>query len=281
MVINRTSSEAKDRLWYKGVEFATYQAQKLLQESRITRPPFLPERLAVLRGIKIVKEDLGNLDSLLIPLRDGFQIKINMKYPPNRQNFSCAHEIGHTFFFEEEGKTLFRTLTKEKGEKISNNWLENLCDISAAELLMPSVIFSKYASHYKFHISSLATLSRIFNTSVDASAIRLCDFITKPCFVAHSVIDDSQELSNLKLRTTWLTWSRRRMPSKSSRLLFNPKLLGQRTGMSKALRTDKPIYSREWMGIMNFRGYCQIWSQGFNSGPQRFVISFVFPEIDN
>jgi Zn-dependent peptidase ImmA (M78 family) len=280
MVINRISSEVKDGLWHKGVEFATYQAQKLLQESGITRPPFLPERLAALRGIKILKEDLGNLDSLLLPLRDGFEIKINATHSPERQNYSCAHEIGHTFFFEEEGKALIRLLTKE-GEKTRNNWLENLCDISAAELLMPSVMFSKYASDYKFHISSLATLSRIFNTSVDAIAIRLCDFIAKPCFVTHSVIDNSQELGNLRFRTTWLTWSRMRMPSKASRLLFNPKLLGEKSGMLKAFRSDNATYSREWMGIVNFRGYCRIWSQGFTSGSNRFVISLIFPECDN
>jgi len=281
MVINRTSLEVKDRLWHKGVEFATYQAQKLLQESGITRPPFLPERLAALRGIKILKEDLGNLDSLLLPLRDGFEIKINATHSPQRQSFSCAHEIGHTFFFEEEGKALFRTLAKEKGEKISKNWLESLCDISAAELLMPSVMFSQYASIYKFHISSLATLSRIFNISVDATAIRLCDFIAKPCFVAHSVIENSQELGNLRFRTTWLTWSRMRMPSKASRLLFNPKLLGEKSGMLKAFRSDNATYAREWMGIVNFRGYCRIWSQGFTSGSNRFVISLIFPECDS
>ena len=280
MVINRTNSEVKDGLWHKGVEFATYQARKLIQESGITSPPFLPERLAALRRIKILKEDLGNLESLLLPLHDGFEIKINATHSPQRQNFSCAHEIAHTFFFEEEGKALIRPLTKE-GEKTRNNWLENFCDISAAELLMPSAIFSKYASSYKFHISSLATLSRIFDTSVNATAIRLCDFIAKPCLVAHSVIDDSQELSNLKLRTKWLTWSRMRMPSKAGRLLFNPKLFGEKSGMLKAFRSDNPTYSREWMGVVNFRGYCQIWSQAFHSGSYRFVISLIFPECND
>jgi len=264
------------------VEFVTRRAQRLLKEGKISIPPIIPEYLAPFQKVKrIVKENLGNVTGLLIPLDTGFEIKVNVTHPPRRQNFSCAHEIGHTFFFEEEGKALFRELTKEKGEKISHNWLESFCDISAAELLMPSMMFTKYASSYKFHISSLAPLSRIFNTSVDATAIRLCDFISKSCFVAHSVIDDSEELSNLKLRTKWLTWSRMRMPSKAGRLLFNPKLLGQKTGMLKALRTDEPIYSREWTGIMNFRGYCRIWSQGFNSGLQRFVISFIFPECDN
>ena len=269
-------------VWDRGVEFVTRRTQRLLKDSMITSPPFFPEHLAPFQGIKrIVKEDLGNQSGLLIPLGDGFEIKINAAHAPQRQNFSCAHEIGHTFFFEEGGISLIKRIKIEKGETVGNNWLENLCDISAAELLMPSLIFSKYAAKYKFNIIALTPLSNIFNTSIDATSIRLCDFISKPCYVARLVLDRSEELGDLKLRATWLTWSRRRMPSKSSRLLFKPKLLGQKIGMLKALRTDKPIYSREWMGIVNFRGYCRIWSQSFSSGSQRFVISFIFPECDN
>jgi len=269
-------------LWDEGVEFVTRRTQSLLKESMIASPPFFPECIAPLQGAKrVVREDLGSVDGLLVPLDNGFEIKVNATQPPERQNFSCAHEIGHTFFFEERGISLIRRIKIERGEKIGNNWLENLCDISAAELLMPSLIFSKYAAKYKFNISALTPLSNVFNTSIDATAIRLCDFIAKPCLVAHSVIDNSQELGNLRFRTTWLTWSRMRMPSKASRLLFKPKLLGEKPSILKAFMSDNVTYSREWMGIVNFRGYCHIWSQGFTSGSNRFVISLIFPECDN
>ena len=284
MVINRTSSEAKDRLWHKGVEFATYQAQKLLRESRITRPPFLPERLAALRGIKILKEDLGNLDSLLIPLRDGFQIKINRKYPPNRQNFSCAHEIAHTFFFESEGRALIQELAEGNGNQTSNDWEEALCDVSASELLMPSQIFTKYASRYYFGVRgfrSLTPLSRIFNTSIIPTVLRLCDLSLNPCFVVHWSRHKSDELDDLRLRARWLTWSRKKISSRADRFFFNPKLFGEHSSLLKAYRSDNPTYSYQWMGVGNFRGNCGIWSQGFGSGAYRFVISLIFPERDN
>lgn len=269
-------------IWDRGVEFATRRSQSLLKESMFTSPPFFPEYIAPLQGVqRVVREDLGKVDGLLIPLENGFEIKVNATQPPERQNFSCAHEIGHTFFLQNEGISIIDRVKMEKGEKTGNNWLENLCDISAAELLMPSLIFSKHAAKYEFNIRALIHLSSTFNTSIDATSIRLCDFISKPCYVAHWAIDNSQELGDLKLRATWLTWSRRRMPSKSSRLLFNPKILGQKLGMLNALRSDEPTYSREWMGIMNFRGYCRIWSQGFGSGSYKFVISLIFPECDN
>lgn len=264
------------------IEFVTRRTQNLVKKSMISSPPFLPEFIAPLQRVKrIVKEDLGNVAGLLIPLDNGFEIRINATQPPERQNFSCAHEIGHTFFFEHEGISLLKRIITEKGEKAGNNYLEYLCDISAAELLMPSFIFAKYAAKYNFNIGSLSLLSNIFNTSIDATAIRLCDFINKRCYVTRLNLDKSQRLDDLNLRPMWLTWPRVRMPKTASRLLLNPKLLGQKSGMLKALRTDAPVYSREWMGIMNFRGFCRTWSKGFSSTSQRFVISFIFPECDN
>lgn len=270
------------RSWDKGVEFATLRAQRLLKKSGIARPPFLPERLAPLQGIKrIIKEDLGDLSGLLLPLDGGFEMKINATHSPRRQNFSCAHEIAHTFFFEEEGRVLIEKLAGEDGKKTAKNWEEYLCDIAASELLMPLQIFSGYASQYNFGIHSLIPLSRIFNTSISPTVLRLCDVNPKRCFVVYWAKDKSQKLDDLKLRATWLTWSRMRLSSKAGRFYFNPKLSGEFPSVLKAYRSDIPTYSRQWMGVGNFRGYCRMWSQAFGIGSDRFVISLIFPECDN
>ena len=268
--------------WDEGVEFVTWQAQGLVKKSGIARPPFLPERLAPLQGIKrIIKEDLGDLSGLLLPLDDGFEIKINATHCPQRQNFSCAHEIAHTFFFKEEGRRLIEKQRRQNGKKMTKNWEEDLCDIAASELLMPSQIFSGYASRYHFGIHSLHPLSRIFNTSVIPTILRLCDINPKPCFVVHRTRDKLQEIDNIKLRASWLTWSRKKISSKTGRFFFNPKLSGKNSSILKAYMSDNPTYSCEWMGVGNFRGNCKIWSQGFGSGSHRFVISLIFPECDN
>lgn len=265
-----------------GIEFVTRKAQILLKQSSVSGPPFLAERLAPFQGVKrIVREDLGNLSGLLLPLRDGFEIKINATHSPRRQNFSCAHEIAHTFFFEEEGRVLIEKLAGEDGKKTAKNWEEYLCDIAASELLMPLQIFSGYASQYNFGIHSLIPLSRIFNTSISPTVLRLCDVNPKRCFVVYWAKDKSQKLDDLKLRATWLTWSRMRLSSKAGRFYFNPKLSGEFPSVLKAYRSDIPTYSRQWMGVGNFRGYCRMWSQAFSSGSDRFVISLIFPECDN
>lgn len=267
--------------WDNGVQFVIKQVHRLLKMSGTTTPPFLPERLAHFQGVKrIVKEDLGDVSGLLLPLHDGFEIKINATHPPKRQNFSCAHELAHTFFFEEEGRTVIERLKRENGKKAMNNWEESLCDIAASELLMPSQIFIRYASRHNFNICSTIPLSQIFNTSIIPTVLRLCDLNPRWCFLVHWARENSGELDDLKLRATWLTWSRKRISGKMGRFLFKPKVFCKSPSISKAYLSDSPTYSNEWMGVGSFRGNCRIWSQGFDSGSYRFVISLIFPECD-
>ena len=263
-----------------GIEFVTRKAQRLLKQSNLSGPPFLPERLAPLQRIKrIIREDLGNLSGILLPVQDGFEIKINATHSPQRQNFSCAHEIAHTFFFEEEGKVVIERLKRGKGG--SANWEEYLCDIAASELLMPLQTFRGYASRYNFGIHSLIPLSRIFNTSISPTALRLCDVNPIQCFVVYWERDELKELGDSKLRAAWLTWSRMRLSPKTGRFHFNPKLSGEFPSVLKAYSSDTPTYARQWSGVGNFRGNCRLCSQAFGIGSDRFVISLVFPECDN
>ncbi len=268
----------REELWDNAVRFVTQRAQRLLKISGITTPPFLPARLAPLRAIKsIILEDLGTLSGLLLPLRDGFEIKINAAHSPERQNFSCAHEIGHTFFLDEDGQALRERLKRGVGEKVAKSWEESLCDVVASELLMPSQIYTKYAARYNFGLNSLIPLSRTFNISITPAALRLCDINPRWCFLVHWTKEGSDELSNFKLCASWLTWSRKKTSTKTGRFIKR-KLLDKNFSALKAYNSDGPVYSRQRLSIGNFRGNCQVWSQGFGHGPDRFVISLIFPE---
>lgn len=268
-----------DELWDNAAKFVTQRAQRLLKLSGMTMPPFLPECLAPLQGIKsIIPEDLGKLSGLLLPLRDGFKIKINATHSPERQNFSCAHEIGHTFFLDKDGQALRERLKRGAGEKVAKSWEEDLCDVVASELLMPSQIYTKYAARYNFGIDSLIALSRAFSTSITPTALRLCDLNPRRCFLIYWVRDNFQELNDVKLRAKWLTWSRMHLSSSTGRFLFNPKLSVRFSSLLKAYKSDITTYSRERARVNNFIGDCQIWSQGFGSGSDRFVLSLLFPE---
>jgi len=277
-VVANYRGSLNDELWDTAVNFVTQRAQRLIKLSGMTAPPFLPERLAPLQGIKsIIKADLGKLSGLLSPLRDGFELKINATHSPERQNFSCAHEIGHTFFLDKDGQALREKLRKAVGEKVANSREEDLCDTVASELLMPSQIYTKYAASYYFRINSLITLSRTFNISIVPAALRLCDVNPRWCFLVHWIKENSDEINSIRFRTSWITWSRKKTSIKTGRFTKR-KLIDKNFGVLKAYNSDSSVYLREWMSVGNFRGNHQIWSQGFGNGQDRFVLSLIFPE---
>jgi len=83
------------------VERARHLVNKLIEKRGHDKPPFLPEEFASLLGIKkIVRTDLGQTSAVLLRVHDGYVIKVNQNQHPVRQNFSCAHEIGHILFSE-------------------------------------------------------------------------------------------------------------------------------------------------------------------------------------
>lgn len=275
--IKQISSRDNDKLWHKGVEFVTCQVRKLVRESQIAGPPFLPEQLASFLGIRVVKENLGNIDSLLIPLRHGYEIRINVTHPTQRQNFSCAHEIAHTFFFQDEGRSLIEKIARENGQT-SDKQEERLCNIAATELLMPLTVFRQYASRYDFCILSLQHLARVFNTSILATANRLSSVSPKPCFVGFSTPDNPAELERQGLCPTWAAGFKMKISSRGGMCFFYRKFNGKNSSILEAYRSDDPIYSQESMKLPNFIGPCNIESQGFGYEPYRYVVSLIFPE---
>ena len=83
------------------IERARQLVNQLIADRGHDRPPFLPEEFARLQGIKkIVKADLGEMSAILLKLHDGDVIRVNENHHPVRQNFSCAHEIGHNLLRE-------------------------------------------------------------------------------------------------------------------------------------------------------------------------------------
>ena len=80
-------------------EFLSKQAASLLAKSGQAEPPFNPQK-ALPPTVKRVELARLSRDGMLIPVQGGFIIKINSLKPLVRQNFTCAHEIGHTFFYD-------------------------------------------------------------------------------------------------------------------------------------------------------------------------------------
>jgi len=151
-------------------------------------PPFDPFRLADHFGIPVIpREDV--LDARIIPVGlHKLQIEFNPNRSRGRLRFSIAHEISHTLFPD----CLERIRNRELRTRISeDDWqLELLCNIAAAEFLMP--VGNEIDSLTPITIDNVLRLQKEFNVSTEAISIRLAKITKEPCtfFAAARVLDD-------------------------------------------------------------------------------------------
>jgi len=152
------------------VEAILFQANLLLIESGMKEPPFNPIKYSSLRNVKKVLYKDMNIDGRLIPSNDGFIVELKKDRPIERINFTLAHEISHTFFYEAVPTIKYRTVDAKY--ILHDEEEEKLCDIAASELLMPTAIFSNIAKDFVPSPKSLVGIARIFETSITSTVIK-------------------------------------------------------------------------------------------------------------
>ncbi len=146
-------------------------------------PPFDPFLLAELMHIAVVPNSQV-LDARTVPLKgDRLQIEYNPDRPRARTRYSVAHEIAHTFFPDCAERVRNRTAPQNCGRK---EWeLEMLCNIGAAELLMPTGSLADTTSQ-SLSIQDVIDLRKKFEVSTESILLRLIRITNQPCamFVA-------------------------------------------------------------------------------------------------
>ena len=150
-------------------------------------PPFDPLLLAQSQGLAVVpREDI--LDARLIPKTDKTVIEYNPNRPNSRIRFSLAHEIAHTLFPDHN-----RSIHHRSGEsKRHDDWqLELLCNISAAEILMP-IGPSLLVDEHPITIDRVLSIRKLYDASVEAVLLRLIKLTKQPItvFAAAKETDD-------------------------------------------------------------------------------------------
>lgn len=97
-------------------------------------PPYDSFKLADALGIEVVARQ--DLDDARLVMADGHpRIEFNPQRRAARIRFSVAHEIGHFLFDDFADRARYRDLEQRRAD----DWqLEVLCNVAAAELLMPA-----------------------------------------------------------------------------------------------------------------------------------------------
>ncbi len=104
-------------------------------ESGWSGPPYDPFALAAIWGIE-VSPNKDVVDARIVPAKGGtLRIEFNPDRPTARINYSVAHELGHSLF--PDCAEIIRHRVKHSGATRDEWQLEMLCNIAAAEILMP------------------------------------------------------------------------------------------------------------------------------------------------
>jgi len=140
-----------------------------------TGPPYDPFQLADALGIEVVaRQDLE--DARLVAKNGSPRIEFNPQRRPARIRFSIAHEIGH-FLFNDYGE---RVRYRDMSQRRDDDWqLEVLCNVAAAEFLMPAGAFPIQESE-DLSLTHLLDQRARFGVSTEALLRRVVKLTDRP-----------------------------------------------------------------------------------------------------
>lgn len=129
-------------------------------------PPFDPFALAQLRGIE-VRPASDVADARLVSAGQSLRIEYNPNRPTARIRYSIAHEVAHSLFPDAA------EASRNRGRDADEWQLELLCNVAAAELLMPIGQLRRELADAPLGINAVITLRDTYLVSLEAVAIRL------------------------------------------------------------------------------------------------------------
>lgn len=146
-------------------------------------PPYNPFTLAEMRGIKLLPTE-EVLDARTYSDSKGkFITEFNPQRAAARMRYSIAHEIGHTLFPDCAASVRNRATHQEMKK---DDWqLESLCNIAAAEILMPLGTLQDELS-IRPNVGLIVDLRRKYLASCEAVTNRLIRLSAYPCFAFFS-----------------------------------------------------------------------------------------------
>jgi len=142
-------------------------------------PPFDPLALATqfLKLEVIASDDVP--DARTVATNTGARIEFNPNRPRERRRYSVAHEIAHTLFPDYADRVRHRG--SHHADSTPQDWqLETLCNIAAAEILMPIGSLPP-PNPAVFSIDMLNRARPKFDVSMEAVLIRTAHIAEFPC----------------------------------------------------------------------------------------------------
>lgn len=134
-------------------------------------PAFDPIQLAHLLGIKTKHVQEIEAEAQIVPLSGQFELQFRRDVSDKRLNFTFCHEIAHTLFPDCANMIHYRNTHRSSFDP--DREVEYLCDIGAAEILMPSPYFENDLRDIGVSLLSVNSLSERYQASREAIIRRI------------------------------------------------------------------------------------------------------------
>ncbi len=273
------------------------EADALLREidEKWAPPPFDPFLVAQALGIRCLPVEESWLKDAMICVYDGIlTILFRPQRSTARTHFNIFHEIAHTLFPDYHYNHPYQHSRRPRLFEPEGQ-LEYLCDIAAAEFLMPMDLFSADLADKGFGAGRVDSLCRCYGASMEAVCLRMVESNLEECTLAlveHRYQRKSHRRKDRELPPEEANPARENIrvvysaPSRCfrARKLFIPPHLavGHRSCIHQAARSKKPAMGEECLELG--RGQSQqfyIEALPVTSRPRRHgrspVLAFFYP----
>ena len=177
----------KKREWADGdVKVGVHAARRVLRELRVQHPTETDiEDLAFLRGAVVRHGPLSGADARLVRRGSRAIITVSqaIEYRP-RQRFAIAHELGH--LEAHDSKNDINLCTPEQISERYDQGTEREANAFASEFLMPRELWEKRVDVSNPTLDLVSDLTKEFEVSFVAAAIRFVKLTPERCAVVFS-----------------------------------------------------------------------------------------------
>ncbi len=217
-------------------------------------PPFDPLSLSDLLNLRTApRADIR--DARTVPEGDGMCIEYNPSRPRGRVRYSIAHEIAHTLFPDCSDQIRNRV---SRHDMSGDDWqLEMLCNIAAAEFLMPIGSLGAI-KHEDLNIDRILELRKEYDVSTEAVLLRAVHATDVPCAAfSASRIEEGRNQGNyfLEYVIPSCDWT---SPISKGTVLPSPHVLGQCSAIGFTAKGSERIGTEtlhaECVGIPSYPG---------------------------
>lgn len=271
---------------YSLIKFSANEAEKFIKDQGINSLPIDPYSIAKNLNIKVVAKPASaeGVSGMLIRVGEEYAIAYatHIKSEAFRR-FSVAHELGH-FLLPGHVEALLKDedVHESKAGFISPNQYEREADNFAAALLMPDPMFTRELKKLDDGLSAVFSLADIFQTSLEATAIRYTEKTSVPVAVVVSMGPQIKYcfLSNTLKEFDGLNWGQKNKPLPKNSLTYE--FNSETATIKRANKAEGETDLRDWFdGQRPIPGTEEVIRLGYNGRTLTLLTASLFADSED